>query len=145
MDSLCLKIIELLRQNQYTAEEIGKHLSVSERTIRNRVKEINKEIISHGGSIHSTRGMGYRLEIFNEEMLSEWMKNCISKNTPNTSEERVNYIIDFLLNQNDYVYMDEICDLLYVARNTLSLDLKKVEQKIRKYNLLIERRPKSEK
>ncbi len=144
MDSISIGIIELLKQkNDFTSEQLGKILSVSERTVRNRIKEINETLINHGGVIVSQRGHGYHLDIINASIFEEWLKSIHEDNEaiPNSPEERANYIINYLLNQKTYVLMDDICDLLYIARNTLTADLKKVEQVIYKYNLSIERRP----
>lgn len=144
MDSIGIGIIELLIQkNDFTSEQLGKVLSVSERTIRNRIKEINEVIIQHGAVIVSQRGHGFHLEIINKDIFEKWLDSICEENSsiPNSPEERVNYLVNYLLNQKDYVLIDDLSDLLYVARNTLTLDLKKVEQIIYKYNLSIERRP----
>ena len=144
MDSIGIGIIELLIQkNDFTSEQLGKVLSVSERTIRNRIKEINEMVIKHGAVIVSQRGQGFHLEIINKDIFEKWLESIREENNsvPNSPEERVNYLIDYLLNQKDYVLIDDLSDLLYVARNTLTLDLKRVEQIIYKYNLSIERRP----
>lgn len=144
MDSLSLGIIDLLKHGgNYTSLQIAKVLSVSDRTIRNRIKETNEQMSHHGALIQSVRGQGYCLEIFDSEVFSKWLKEQYEEKdfVPNSSEERVRYLADYLLYQKNYVYIDDLCDLLYVSRNTLSSDLKKVEQVIYKYNLSIERRP----
>ena len=144
MDSIAVGIIELLKQkNDFTSDQLGKILSVSERTVRNRIKEINQNLINHGGVITSQRGQGFHLDIINSELFEHWLDSihAESDTLPNSPEERVNYIINYLLNQTEYVYIDDICDLLFVARNTMTSDLKRVEQIIYKYNLSIERRP----
>lgn len=148
MDTISTGIIEILRQgNTYTADQLGKIFSVSEKTIRNRVKEINTQIIEHGAVIISERGSGnkagYHIDLIDTDAFLSWMKMLAEekKEIPNSSEERVSYLIDFLLNQKDYVIIDDLCDLIYVSRNTLSSDLRKTEQVLRSYNLKIDRRP----
>jgi len=144
MDSLSVSIIELLRQkNDFTSEQLGKILSVSERTIRNRIKDINEMLINHGGVVVSQRGQGYHLDIINNDLFGKWLDSIHDEAEiiPNSPEERANYIINYLLDQKEYVLIDDLCDLLYVARNTMTADLKKVEQILYKYNLSIERRP----
>jgi len=72
MDSLSVSIIELLRQkNDFTSEQLGKILSVSERTIRNRIKDINEMLINHGGVVVSQRGQGYHLDIINNDLFGK--------------------------------------------------------------------------
>lgn len=144
MDSITIGILELLSQkNDFTSDQIGKILSVSERTIRNRIKQLNEEMINHGGVIVSRRGQGYHLDVINKDIFDSWLLSLHNETEkiPNSPEERTNYIINYLLDQKDYVLIDDLCDLLYVARNTLSADLKRVEQIIFTYNLTIERKP----
>lgn len=102
MDSIGIGIIELLIQkNDFTSEQLGKVLSVSERTIRNRIKEINEVVIKHGAVIVSQRGQGFHLEIINKGIFEKWLESIREENSsvPNSPEERVNYLIDYLLNQ----------------------------------------------
>ncbi|MDO4416271.1 MAG: transcription antiterminator [Erysipelotrichaceae bacterium] len=144
MDSLCLKIIELLKENAYmTSGEIGEAFSVSDRTIRNRITEINETMIRSGAVINSARGKGYHLEVIDDELFSQWLQSLYQENAavPSSSAERVSYIMEYLLSTHEYTYIDDLCDLLYVTRNTLSADLKKAEQELTKFSLAIERRP----
>ncbi len=144
MDSLCLKIIELLKENAYmTSGEIGEAFSVSDRTVRNRITEINETMIRSGAVINSARGKGYHLEVIDDELFSQWLQSLYQENAavPSSSAERVSYIMEYLLSTHEYTYIDDLCDLLYVTRNTLSADLKKAEQELLKFDLTIERRP----
>ena len=148
MDTISTGILEILRQgDHYTAAQLGKILSVSERTIRNRIKEVNEQIIEHGAVIISERGAGdragFHLDMIDPDGFSSWMEllHKQKNQVPNSSEERVSYIIDYLLNQKEYVLIDDLCDMIYVSHNTLSSDLKKAEQILRSYNLVIDRKP----
>jgi len=98
MDSLSVSIIELLRQkNDFTSEQLGKILSVSERTVRNRIKDINEMLINHGGVVVSQRGQGYHLDIINNDLFGEWLDSVHEETEiiPNSPEERANYITLF--------------------------------------------------
>ena len=111
MDSLSVSIIELLRQkNDFTSEQLGKILSVSERTVRNRVKDINEMLINHGGVFVSQRGQGYHLDIINNDLFGEWLDSVHEETEiiPNSPEERANYIINYLLDQKNYVLIDDL-------------------------------------
>ncbi|MCR4950905.1 MAG: PTS sugar transporter subunit IIA [Solobacterium sp.] len=144
MDSLSLQIIELLRKNAYlTSDETGKNLGVSERTVRSRIKEINSELIRNGAVINSERGRGNHLEVIDPDSFSRFVEEMYEENTgmPDTAEQRVSFLIGHLLDQKEYIYIDDLCELLYVARNTMSSDLKKAEQVLGKYDLIIQRRP----
>ena len=63
------EIIELLKDNAYmTSGEIGEAFSVSDRTVRNRIGEINELMILSGAVINSARGKGFHLEIIDEDL-----------------------------------------------------------------------------
>jgi len=144
MDSLSLAILQVLQGKEAcSSNEIAALLSVSERTVRSRIKEMEEELFSHGAQIVTLRGIGYHLNILNKDAFAAWMDTLYAekKVLPNSSEDRVSYLIDDLLYEKDYVYMDDLCDRLSVARNTLSTDLKKAEQIFYRYHLKIERRP----
>ena len=147
LDNVSNGIIEILKQKEvYTAQQLGRIFSVSEKTIRNRIKELNTQIIENGALIVSERGAGkagFHLDIINEKEFENWLDLQREEKTPipNTSEERVSYLIDYLLNQKDYVLIDDLCELIYVSHNTLSSDLRKAEQLFHKYDLKIDRRP----
>ncbi len=144
MDSLSLSIIQVLQGKEAcSSNEIAALLSVSERTVRSRIREMEEELFSHGAEIVTLRGKGYHLNILNKDAFAEWMNTLYEekKALPNSSEDRVSYLINDLLYEKDYVYMDDLCDRLGVVRNTLSMDLKKAEQIFFRYHLKIERRP----
>ena len=51
-----------------TSGEIGEAFSVSDRTVRNRIGEINELMILSGAVINSARGKGFHLEIIDEDL-----------------------------------------------------------------------------
>ena len=131
---------ELSRVNYRSAESIADKLGVSEKTVRIRVKELNDYLTNFGAAVLSGRGQGYKLEIIDEEKFHSLTEKR-SEKLPTTSTERVPYILAFLLNRVDYIKIDDICEFLYVSRNTLIADLKRVEYVLNMYNLKLERRP----
>ncbi|MEA9389747.1 BglG family transcription antiterminator [Acerihabitans sp. TG2] len=135
---------EFLDKKYHTAYELAKKNSVSEKTIRMRIKELNDILILNGAIINSKSKMGYQLAILNEEKFSEFnekIERNDKKKTPTTSNERVLYVLALLLNRNEYIKLEEICDLLYVSRNTMTSILKKIDCILDVYNLSLDRRP----
>ena len=135
---------ELMDEEYHTARELAARLNVSEKTVRVRLKELNDIVISHGAIIASKSNMGYRLTVddydcFNQFALSGNKGNKVSR--PTTSNERITFILAFLLNRHGYIKLDDLCEQCYVSRNTMTADLKKVEYILHIHNLVLERRP----
>lgn len=138
------QIINLLHSGEnITADQLAAALGVSEKTIRKYIAEAKEELHRYGAQIHSKQGCGYRMEIINEEAFSSWYYSLhvVTEKIPVSPEERVSYILAFLLNSFDYVRIDDLCEFLYISHNTLSADLKQVEYILQLYHLKVKRRP----
>jgi lichenan operon transcriptional antiterminator len=51
------------------------------------------------------------------------------------------YLLAYLINNDNYIKIDDLCDFLYVSKSTLSNALKKVDEILEQYGIHIERRP----
>ena len=141
MDAKMDMLLQELSKVEYrTAEALADKLKVSEKTVRIRIKELNDFLKNHGALIVSKKGLGYKLEILEEKKFDNLTRKK-TKQLPTTSSERVPYILAFLLNRADYIKIEDICEFLYVSRNTLIADLKRVEYILNMYGLSLERRP----
>lgn len=141
---LAMLLQELSLVEYQTAVNISEKFAVSEKTIRIRIKELNEVLKKHGAMIISKQRFGYKLEILDENLFQRFYINIEEKNTehlPTTSAERVPFILAYLLNREDYIKLEDLSDFLFVSRNTLTADLKKVEYILNMYNLKLERRP----
>lgn len=130
MNSKSKKIIRLLIDAQpRTAATLADELGVSIRSIKNYVRDINKELPNTISSSHK----GYEI---NQEKALEFLSQS-SNRIPQTSEERVSFIINELLNNNKNKILDayDLCDQLYISLSTLKNELNKVRVKLRKFDL----------
>jgi lichenan operon transcriptional antiterminator len=145
LDTKLEGILEELSLGEYrTAAEISEKLNVSEKTIRLRIKELNNILVSNGANIISKQRFGCKLEIVDEIKFNQFFDIIEKKENeqiPTTSAERVPFILEYLLNRADYIRIDDLSELLFVSRNTLTADLKKVEYILSLYNLKLDRRP----
>lgn len=121
-------IRELLKKENTTANELAAILSVTDRSIKNYIRRINDEV---PGLILSSR-RGY---LVSKEVLQQ--QNFLSEDVPGNSKERIKYIIDLLVSNDESfsLNMDDLCDELYVSITTMRSDLKKVKAKLMKYDL----------
>lgn len=131
-------IKSLIELQPKTANQLAETLNVSVRTIKNYVKEINDE---HPNLISSSKD-GYCVDVSKAFTLF----NTENKRIPQTSQERVYYIINKLIHHNTSVQekvnhsvdLYELCDEMYISMSTLKVELNKVKRKIKKYDLELE-------
>nr|WP_314459702.1 PRD domain-containing protein [uncultured Clostridium sp.] len=133
-----------LTDNEYiTAAELAKQMGLSEKTVRTRVKELEKELLPCGARIISKQGHGYRISITDPSLYQELIKSLSADGDafPTSSQERILYLLSCLLNSRDYVKLDDLSAFLFVSRNVLAGDLKKAEDMLLKYGVRLVRKP----
>ncbi len=137
------ELLTLLKTDEYrTAAQLSRLLGVSEKTVRLGIHELNDQSQVHGAEVTSKARYGYRLNILDPEKLQTYQRNFEeSQRVPENAQERSEYLLVYLLQRQDYVKLEELCDFIYVSKTTLSACLKTVEATLRRYNLSIERRP----
>ncbi|WP_067142508.1 BglG family transcription antiterminator [Oceanivirga salmonicida] len=134
------KIYSILNDGTYhTAKEIAELLQISDRTSRKYIKELNSLLQKKGTCIISKPKCGFMLK---GNMLDENdLFSNKNKEMPNSSNERVQYLLYLLLKTDKYNKLEQISKDIYVSTKTLSKDMKKVEEIVKKYSLNILRKP----
>lgn len=126
-----LKLVRLLIEtSQMTANTLADKMRVSVRSIKTYVKEINDE---YPNAISSSRE-GYKI---NPVIAAQIIKED-NTHIPQTSEERVTYIINKLIHHNGsnkIIDLYDLCDEMYISLSTLKVELTKVKRKLTKYDL----------
>ncbi len=140
-------IYRRLSEKEYqTAEALAEELSVSSKTVRNQLKNLNELLGDYGVCVESKHGAGYRLAVKDTQKQKE-LEELIQKKElqesaiPNSSEERVEYLLEYLLNTDGYVKLDELSQMLYISKKTLTANLKEVENLLGEYHLCLQRKP----
>ena len=144
-----IKLIKILshEKSPMSGPELCEQLGITVRTLRNDIKECRNELLQHGIEIVSKHAVGYELSIINEEHYYQYLEDMMKEESENQMlipiypEERVNYLIRMFLTQNDYIRIEEICDMIFVSRSTLSNDLKEVREKLKYFHLELETKP----
>ncbi len=143
MKSELKELFMLLSEEEYsTAYELAKLLGISARTVRTRIKELQDAGRRYGVRIEAKPSYGYRL-LEEEEKGLERLENDLMQATglPDSSEERADYILIYLLNRKGYTKIEELCEFLCVSRTTLQASLKKAEKILEQYGIMLERKP----
>ncbi len=138
---------KLMSQQGYiTGEKLAGIIQVSSRTIRTDVKELESVLAKYGGTIQSTRGLGYKLEIRNDRIFRKFLQDSIlethgSAPILSTPEERSRYIVKRLLLESSFIKMDELADEMYISKSTLQNDLRDAKRILKKFEIVVIKRP----
>lgn len=139
------KYLEMLAEDEYIAsEDIALRLDISGRTVRNELKELNKILETQGAKIISKPKFGYSIIVEDRLLYNEYMSNIKKvkhNNIPRTSKERVDFLMGYLLQLHSYVKIEDLCDMLYISKTSLSQDLRQVREQLDEYNLTLTSKP----
>lgn len=108
--------------------------SISERTLRKDILDINTQFSSKGIEILHIRTKGY----FISEQERDRVKGIILENEkysifqPETSEERELYILFTLLWRHEYISLEQIANEIYMSKTTVYTDFRRVEDYMEK-------------
>lgn len=142
MQGIYKTILEYLGETQYvTAKKLADDLEISSKTVRTRIKELNEIGDKYGFCVESRAGYGFHLVMQEGATLSELLRSQILEDRFSENENRVNYLLAYLVNNSSYIKVDDLCDFFYVSRTTLQSCLKKVVTILNYYRLDLERRP----
>ena len=134
------ELLSIISNESYiTAEMLSKKLQISEKTVRIKIAELNKELENTGIKVVSRARYGYILECGNHKDIANINLNA---HIFNDFEYRLKYIFEHLINNNNtYIKSDNLISALDISKTTLTNTLKIIEDNIKYYNLKIERKP----
>lgn len=145
MDKRLKQVLEELTTETYrTSAEVAKALGISEKTVRTRIKELNHILEKNGAVLVSRQRLGIMIKIFNQEQYSlfcQKLSEKIQEQIPVTPEERVDFILTYLLCHDNFIRIEDLGDMMYVSKNTLANDIKRAEAYLQAYDVQIVRKP----
>lgn len=141
-------ILEMLTNNKgVVLEDFSEELGVSTRSIRTYIKQLQGEMPSNIAEIVKDNNSEYKLNIKDKERFREILDLNRRKKQEfsqlNNPEERVDYLINRLVELNDIVTIDDLAEEINVGRTTLVKDLKKVDKLLKEYGLVLKRKTNS--
>lgn len=133
-------IFHYIHTNEYTsATRLAKHLHVTERTIRNDIAEINASLSNCGAVINLKRKYGYYVEITDPDAFHTFLSTLAEEPSDmldlDSSKDRIRFILNVLLHQDDYVALEDIMEQVCISKNTLNNYIKSIKQLIAPYDL----------
>lgn len=126
-------LVLLRRSNDMKIETLASILNVSERSIRNDIKQINDEMedcavidIYHGR---------YVLRIYQEQIFRKKFSAMVQSEDMNSPRHRMDYIFGKLMRSEEPILTDELAYEMNVGRTTMIGDLKKLRQELEPYDV----------
>lgn len=127
------KLLQYLQKNPgwHTSQELAVEIGSSKRTIKNYISQLN----SRNNLIESSV-RGYK---YNADKLISPSSRTYQNEIPTNKEERVNYIINFLVNNASTVNLYDLSENLFVSETTVLQDLKTVQAKVQRFNMKLKK------
>ena len=138
-------ILKYLKENgEYvTSENLSALCNVSTKTILKDIKLINEDMKSTKNYIDVKTSQGLKLVINN---VDEFINLCNSYRSLQDSfvfsvNEREDWIQKYLIESNDWVKSETLCEMLFVSASVLSQNLKEIRKSLSKYDLKLVQKP----
>ena len=124
-------------------KELAKSFSISERTVRTDIANLNDLLSNVGATITLVRGKGYLLTVHSKEQFTTWWTESMSSTESflTTSEERQAYLLFLLFKNENPLSLDDFLDQLFISKNTFYSYLKTARDNLMTYQLKIVNRP----
>lgn len=124
-------------------KELAKSFSISERTVRTDIANLNDLLSNVGATITLLRGQGYLLTIHSKEQFNDWWTESMTsaESFLTTSEERQAYLLFLLFKNEPPLSLDDFLDRLFISKNTFYSYLKTARDNLLTYQLKIINRP----
>ncbi len=122
-------LLQYLQNNPgwHTSQELAVEIGSSKRTIKNYISQLNSKNNFIESSVR-----GYK---FNSSKFISPSPENYQRDIPINKEERVNYIINFLINNAATVNLYDLSENLFVSETTVLQDLKTVQDKVQRFNM----------
>lgn len=115
---------------------LAARLEVSERTIRNDIKQLNAQL-DGCAAIEGEQG-SYTLRVYNSEGLQEARSRILENDSSfNSPRNRLDYLFGRLMRAETPLLTDELAYEMSIGRSTIISDLKKLRTQIEPYKLAI--------
>jgi lichenan operon transcriptional antiterminator len=121
-----------------TSHELESEFAISNRTLRNELKELNVVGEKSGFVIQKKRGEGFLLQVVNQELVQTYLKEMKGALAPDLPRIRVINIIMLLLQTTEFQTIDMFADSLMISRSTVLSDMVEVEKQVRIFDLKVE-------
>lgn len=142
VDFKLYKLLSYLSENEFiTISTLSIKTRRSEKTIRKLISELGEIIEKNGAVIEKKYGKGIRISIKDRLTYNKFLMENEKNFFYDSSEDRIKYMLFILLFKNQYIKIEDLCEKLFASRKTISTDLKQVDEFLKEYHLILERKP----
>lgn len=138
-------VVRALRDSEpVSVDALAERFGVSARTVRFHIHQSNERLGSIARISFVRRRAGYVMEVFDQEALDAWIKRSTllaGGDVCSARSERVAYLLNDLLQRNDWVTINTLSNLLFVSPQSVSGDLRAVKDVVERFGLALEARP----
>ncbi len=136
------KIFNLLEENQFewNGDKLGELLSISDRTVRKEIKEMNEVCKNHGFLIKNMRGQGLYFDVFDQQNFLQFKSSNTSSPLYfdiNTKDGRMKQCILTLLYEHQYITLEELAEKMFVSRTTISSEINGIRTLLDSHQLVL--------
>lgn len=120
-----------------TSQKLSSILNVSSKTIRTDIKFLNY-VIQDFASIQSIPAKGYLLVIDHQDLLDDFQKTLYNDENdfvPSNPLERAYYILGLMLRKQEFMKIDDLSEMLYIDRTSISRSLKIIRECLERFGL----------
>lgn len=142
-----LQIIQCFFDNQtefVSSKEIATVAEVSDKTVRKYIQSLKTLLETYGGRIEMKKGSGYRLMIEDNQSFYKLMEhvrdhrvNVADSSLLGDNSERERFILNAVLLENQRLTIDDLADLMFISRSTVSTVIQLIKSRIKKYRLAV--------
>ncbi|MFV0255507.1 MAG: BglG family transcription antiterminator [Erysipelotrichaceae bacterium] len=127
-----------------TSMKLANEFSISERTVRNYVKNLQFIAKENKAEIIAKQGLGYKLNTSNPIEFERFIKRnalndkdyTLEKKIIDTSDKRQSYILSkILLKDNEKIYFNKLLDRFSISPSTLNKEINKIKKLLKTYDL----------
>lgn len=145
MDERIWSIAAALKADGHmTADELAGKLALSSKTVRSIVKSCQNEMEQAGFQITAKPGKGFVLTVLDPDQFAHSRQQQLKASQtviPRDAEERVVYLLEYLLRQDQYLKLDDLSERFYISKRSLSNNIHEIERRLAEYDLRIDRKP----
>ena len=136
-DNRIANMLQHFRKQPFVkVSDLASRLGVSERTVRNDIKQLNQEL-KPCAAIEGKQGK-YSLRIFQADEFAKVAGRLIQDDDfMNSSRNRMNYIFGRLMRSEEPLLTDELAYEMNIGRTTIISDLKKLRSEVKVYDMQI--------
>ncbi|MHC9001688.1 BglG family transcription antiterminator [Enterococcus bulliens] len=128
-----------------TSEELANELSLSDRTIRNYIKELKLTMEANGANIIAKQGLGYQLKILDRQQFDLFLADCHLTGLDDLNQsinevaDRKRYLLNLMLLEDQKIDPDELSERLFISTSQLIKDISEIKQQILSYDLAVKK------